>query len=104
MTDTWEVEEADISPQSKEYEEIEVEDFVEHVPPPAGSIYIEIIGKLINSDEDGWLTLKTGGRTKNSVQTGLLGAAKILGVKAKTKSRETDGEVKVYVKLLEDKE
>lgn len=77
------------------------DELVEELPPPAGSLYAEAIGRLLELAEDGsgWLGVSTGGRKPNSVQTGLQGAARTLGVKIKTRTREEDGEKKVYVAL-----
>ena len=89
--------------EEPKYDPIEIEGVVEIVPP-SGSLYADVIGQVIETGSDGWTVVRTGGRSKSSVQTGLLNAAKAMGVKVKTKSREqSDGTFKVYCMIAEEK-
>lgn len=110
MADTWETETNEEEPMAdKETSHTPItldEDLIEDLPPAAGSLYAEAIGRLIDlseeSDGGGWLGLSTGNRKANSVQTGLQTAAKNLGVDIKTRTREIDGKKKVFVALKTD--
>lgn len=87
------------------FDPIEFDDeLIEELPPSAGSLYADAIGALIAKSEDGygWLRVKTGGREPNSVQTGLQGAARKLGVSIKTRTRPNNGSKDVWVSLTED--
>lgn len=113
MPDTWETEtgseEEPMTDEETTHEPITFDDdLVDDLPPAAGSLYAEAVGRLIELAEEsgggGWLGLTTGNRKANSVQTGLKSAAKSLGVSIKTRTREIDGEKKVFVALADTDE
>lgn len=107
MTHAWKTEEGDISPETEtsKYDDIEIIEIVDNPPPSQGSIYVEVIQSLIDSQDDEavtgykWRALGTGGRQKNTVQSGLTSAANRFGVKIETKTADVDGKPRVYVRL-----
>ena len=122
-TDSWTTEEGDeITPTENtepaesptdlelpaDFDGIEILGFVEEIPPQAGSIYAEIVGALLDREdkEDGWMTITTGNRQPQTVQTGLLNAARALGVEIRTKRKRKKGDDEpniVYFRLADKK-
>lgn len=65
--------------------------------PKRRSVLSDVLDQIVENSEKGeWTILDPGGRQPNSVQSGLQTAAKTLGVKVTTRSKQTDDGLRVF--------